>query len=176
MIDAVFTVIVQTAFSLLFGLAGLEKLRNRTLFMLQLEQYQLLPKSLVQIIGNTVILLEISAAILLLFLQTFYGVVIGVLLLACYAFAIGKNLFKGRSWIDCGCLGSDGEGLSYWLVLRNMVLAAILSIALIPATNRDFIWLDYFSIVFTVLAAALAYILINTLLAASMRSNMWWSE
>jgi hypothetical protein len=51
-------------------------------------------------------------------------------LLAAYAGAVLINLLRGRADIDCGC-GGTAQPLSYWLVLRNVLLggAALLLLA-----------------------------------------------
>jgi hypothetical protein len=118
---------------------------------------------------------ELVTAISLLFLEVEYGVILGIGLLLVYASAIFLNLARGRTWMDCGCLGSKGEGLSYWLVARNLSLLGALMIVLLPTLDRNLVWLDYFSIVFFGLAMAVTYVVMNTLLAANTRSKMWWS-
>jgi uncharacterized membrane protein len=45
-------------------------------------------------------------------------------LLALYGGAIAVNLLRGNRRIDCGC-GGAGQGLSWFLVLRNLLLAAL---------------------------------------------------
>lgn len=49
------------------------------------------------------------------------AVLVGALLLAIYAAAIGINLRRGRTSIDCGC-GGGGQGISPLHLIRNAVL------------------------------------------------------
>ena len=174
-IDPVIDITIRGAFALLFALAAMEKLNDRETFQYQLEEYQLVPTGLIPVAGMAIIFAEVAIAIALLIQDSFYGVMMGSSLLAVYASAILINLIRGRTWMDCGCLGSAGEGLSYWLVTRNLVMLATLMILLVPTVERTLVWLDYFSILFTVFGACLAYVVLNTLLAANTRSKTWWS-
>ena len=175
MIDPVIDIVVRCAFALLFALAGLEKFHDRATFQFQLEEYQLLPKQIIPVASMGIIFIEIVIAVALLLPNAIYGVLMGAALLMAYGMAILINLLRGRTWMDCGCLGSTGEGLSYWLVTRNLVLSATLIMLLIPVIPRTLVWLDYFSIIAAVVGAAIAYVVLNTLLAANTRSKMWWS-
>jgi hypothetical protein len=174
-IDPVIDITIRGAFALLFALSSMEKLHDRETFQYQLGEYQLVPAGFIPVAGMAIILVEVAIAIALLVQNSFYGVMMGSALLAVYASAILINLLRGRTWMDCGCLGSDGEGLSYWLVTRNLVMLATLMMLLLPTVERTLVWLDYFSILFTVFGASLAYVILNSLLAANTRSKMWWS-
>jgi hypothetical protein len=55
------------------------------------------------------------------------GAVIAVALLALYAGAMGVNILRGRTRIECGCGGAPNL-LSPVLLARNAVLAAIAAI------------------------------------------------
>jgi hypothetical protein len=176
MIDPVITLSIRFAFALLFAFAAIEKLRDREMFLFQLDEYRLLPRALVPIVGPLIIAAEMLTAILLLLHTPVYGVIAGSLLLGVYGLGILINLLRGRTWMDCGCLGSDGEGLSYWLVLRNLVLLAALVLVLAPTIDRSLIWLDYFSMLFTTVAVSIAYLAFHLLLAANTRSKMWWGS
>jgi len=174
-IDPVIDITIRGAFALLFALSAIEKLSNRETFQFQLEEYQLLPKQLIPLAGMGIIFAEVTTAIALLIYDPFYGAMMGCVILSVYACAIFINLLRGRTWMDCGCLGSAGEGLSYWLVTRNLVLVATLMVVSLPTLERSLVWLDYLSILFTVFSASMAYVVLNTLLAANTRSKMWWS-
>lgn len=52
-------------------------------------------------------------------------------LLVVYAGAIAINLMRGNTHIDCGC-GGAGQGLSWYLILRNAVLAGLCVVAMAP--------------------------------------------
>jgi len=173
-IDPAISLTLRGSFALLFALAGIEKYHDRAIFQFQLEQYQLIPKTLIPMAASAIIFAEITTAIALLFFNPDPGVILGSLLLLAYAIAILINLIRGRTWMDCGCMGSGGEGLSYWLVIRNLAMFAALLIVLLPTTGRAIVWLDYVSLLFAIASFSLAYVIINSLLAANIRSKMWW--
>jgi uncharacterized membrane protein YphA (DoxX/SURF4 family) len=175
MIDPVLEVVIRGAFALLFAMAGLEKFHDRTTFQFQLQEYQLLPQKIIPLAAPIIIFIEITIAVALLLPNSVYGVILGSALLMVYAAAILINLIRGRTCMDCGCLGSSGEGLSYWLVVRNLTLTLSLLVILLPPISRALIWMDYMSIAFSIVAASVAYVVLNTLLAANTRSKMWWS-
>ena len=57
----------------------------------------------------------------------------GAVLLAVYALAIGINLHRGRTSIDCGC-GGAAQGISALHLLRNAVLIGLaVAVALIDS-------------------------------------------
>ena len=175
MIDPVVSLSIQAGFALLFAFSAVEKAKAPGVFILQLEQYQLLPKSLLGVVGASIILLELGVATLLVTPLYYEGVLFGSSLLWVYTGAILINLLRGRIWMDCGCLGTGGEGLSYWLVVRNLTLLLILLIALIPSTGRQLLWLDYWSVTSTVVAMSIGYLGLNILIAANFRSKIWWN-
>tara|TARA_B100001964_G_scaffold22337_1_gene22490 strand:- start:12 stop:539 length:528 start_codon:yes stop_codon:yes gene_type:complete len=174
-VDTVIVLSIRYAFALLFAAAAFEKSRNPDLFVFQIEQYQLLPKKLLSISAALIILFEMAIAALMLTPLFFYAILLGASLLSIYLGAMLINLHRDRAWIDCGCLGTEGEGLSYWLVMRNLILVAALLIAVIPASGRPLLWLDYCTVASMVLAASIGYLGLNTLLAANLRSKTWWA-
>jgi drug/metabolite transporter (DMT)-like permease len=60
-----------------------------------------------------------------------------------FAVAIAINLRRGRTSIDCGCFGSRlRQGLSVWMVARNLVLALLALGLLLPGRPRELTVLD----------------------------------
>jgi hypothetical protein len=59
------------------------------------------------------------------------GAVLAAGLFATYAAAMAFNLLRGRERIDCGC-GGAGQALSWWLVLRNLLLIGICTLVALP--------------------------------------------
>ena len=64
-----------------------------------------------------------------------------IFLLAAYGIAIAVNLWRGRYAIDCGC-GGSGQGLSWFLVVRNAILTAIAVLALAAPLTRAISFVD----------------------------------
>ena len=165
---------VLGAFALLFAFSALDKWMDLERFVIQLNAYQLFPENQATFIANTLLLTELVTATLLISPLYFFGVVTGLALLTGYTLGIWINLQRGRTHIDCGCLGSTGEGLSYYLVARNIVLLAILGSCLIDPSPRIFTWLDYTAIVFLILTASLVYFTVSELIKNHMNAQHWW--
>ena len=140
----------------LFAAAALHKLRNHLAFRSILEQYRIMPRTLVPVAAPLVILLE-GAACLALLVPVWRpgGGLLAASLLALYSAAIAYNLYlRGAKALDCGC-GGEATPLSGWLLLRNMALLALTPAAATPnpATNgwvlglavvmAAFLWLAY---------------------------------
>ena len=165
---------VLGAFALLFAFSALDKWMDFDKFVTQLNAYQLFPERNATFIANAVLLAELVTATLMISPLYFFGVVTGLALLAGYTFGIWINLQRGRTHIDCGCLGSTGEGLSYYLVARNAFLLAILGSCLAEISPRVFTWLDYTAIVFLILTASLVYFTVSELIKNHMNAQHWW--
>lgn len=94
-----------------------------------LDDYDLVPAPLLKALRATTPALEILAAALLASgIVAPAGAALAAALLVAYAGAMGVNLLRGRTEIDCGC-GGPGQPIGWALVVRNLALAA----ALIPA-------------------------------------------
>ena len=161
-------------FALLLGTGSWRKLRGLDGFRAVLADYRLVPPRATKPAALVVALVECVLAGLWLVAPWVAEAVIiaGVgtaLLMAAYGGAITVNLLRGRSWIDCGCGG--GEQLSWFLVVRNLVLTgfALLPLALIDTALPR--WKDLAASVPVLAIAALLYLATRTLLenAAAMR-------
>jgi Methylamine utilisation protein MauE len=65
------------------------------------------------------------------------GAIAAALQLLIFGAAIGINIERGRTAIDCGCFGSRlRQGISRWMVARNAVLALCSLSLLLPASPR----------------------------------------
>ena len=108
------------AVGMVFVLAGAAKLRHRELLAGVIANYRLLPAALVG-----------PAALLLPPVELALG---AMALLLIFAAAMAINIRRGRSQIDCGCGRSQlRQPLSWLLVGRNVVLAALLLPRLLPS-------------------------------------------
>lgn len=162
-IDPAISRILELSLAMLFGVAAGHKLKDRRRFLAVLANYDLMPGRLVPLVGMAVIGAEIVAALLLVLpLVRAPGVFLSAALLACYALAIAVNLLRGRTRIDCGCLGFGRHDRIAWtMVVRNLALIALALAALLSASPRDLEALDVLTIgasvaSIAVLAAALA--------------------
>jgi hypothetical protein len=112
------------------------KLSDYDVFKASFADYEILPQNLIA--PAALILLVAEAAIVagLIIPLTRPAAAIGaLLLLALYGGAIAINLRRGRYTIDCGC-GGPGQGLSWFLVARNAILAGIATLAAAAPASR----------------------------------------
>lgn len=157
MIDPLVTIVIATSLALLFLLAARHKIMAQRRFEAQLAAYRILPESLVSPVARVLPWLEIAVAASLLFAITRpAGALIAALLLATYAVAMGINLTRGRSQIDCGC-GDTPQALSGLLLLRNVMLASGALLLLAPVATRPLSMLDMLFAGLFVAACSLSY-------------------
>lgn len=121
---------------LIFCLAALQKMRHWSLLSGVISNYRLLPVFLIAPATIALPLVEVILGLVLLsgLFEPLAG--LGAMaLLMLFATAIGINLMRGRSDIDCGC-GQPflSQRLRWSLVVRNILLAGFLVPSLfIPA-------------------------------------------
>jgi hypothetical protein len=165
-IDPVVSLILRAAVALLFGWSAVEKLRDVNRFREAVEGYALLPPLWVVPAGAALIAVEIgvAAGVWLPRVGSVAAIAAAALLIV-YAGAIGVNLVRGRRDIDCGCGGPAGrQTISAALVVRNVVLGAAAVVAALPTAPRGLHWVDWFTAVTGVAAAALLYVAADELL------------
>lgn len=136
--DPLLKMIAVVCFAALFGVAGVHKLRNRTVFQDQLAAYGLVPDALLGVMARTLPILELALATALfipaLTIMALWG---SALLLALYGLVMALALVQGRANIDCGCSGANGAtSVSTALVVRNALLAALAIGATLPGPDN----------------------------------------
>lgn len=141
MIDPLLLRLVAIALGLLWLVAALHKLGERDHFAATVEDYRLLPRGWGAAVARLLPWLEgILGTAWLLAAPPSVLVPATCALLGLFAVAIAVNLLRGRAHIDCGCslALAGGEGrISWWLVLRNLTLASLSCVALLPALDRS---------------------------------------
>ena len=166
MIDPLITTLIGICFALLFGMAGLHKLRNQQETQQAIDDYEVLPRNLVTPARWVIPLVEIAIAIgLLVPAASKIAAISGAGVLTLYALAMAVNLYRGRRDLECGCsFGTAQQSVSELLVARNILLAALISVAALPASDRLFGALDGFTLGVSMLAASILYATANTLI------------
>jgi hypothetical protein len=92
------------------------------------------------------------------------------MLLLLYSAAIGINVYRGRTGIDCGCSGPAGRvPVSGALIVRNGVLLVVAGLAALPTTARVLQAIDGLTIAAAVITFALLYAGADTALANDAR-------
>ena len=167
MVDSVIPLVIALSLALLWIAAALFKLRGFEVFSVVLADYRLVPERVVHACAAAVIVLELGLGLGLLVSATRGIALIGsALLLATYAAAIALNLYRGRRFIDCGCMGPVGhQPLSAWLVARNLLLAVLALVAMLPGQGRALVWFDAITVPAAIAVAALLYAATNRLVA-----------
>ncbi len=161
-------IVVGALALILFG-AAWHKLSEPNAFLSSLAAYRLVPDATLDIVARAVPVVEIALGAGLLIPATRVAALIGAaLLLIAYAAAIGINLIRGRSYIDCGC-GGAAHPLSWGLVVRNGVLAMAALAVSGPTAERTLGWLDAFTLIAGVLAFYVAYLMVDELLRQASR-------
>ena len=163
-------------FALLLGNAAWRKFSDFGTFSGVVADYRIVPPALLRPTGIVVAVVEAALAVLWLaapwYAEAASAAGIGTAaLMAGYGAAIGANLMRGRSWIDCGCGG--GDQLTWGLVARNAVLAglAIATLAVSRLGSPD--WGDVAVAVPVLGLAALLYLATGVLLGNSAAMRTW---
>jgi hypothetical protein len=173
MIDSGTQTLLAIALAALFAAAAVRKVSQRTRFDAQLAEYRLVPAALVATAARVLAGLELAAGIMLLAPPLRgYGGALAAALLVGYAAAIGINLARGRSYIDCGC-GDTPQLLSSWLLLRNAVLAVGAVAVAMPGTGRSLGWIDWAIALAALLVLMITYAAVEQLLANASALREW---
>jgi uncharacterized membrane protein YphA (DoxX/SURF4 family) len=147
---------------LIFLTAGIEKLRHRAILPGVIANYRLLPEALVGPVSTLLPLIEIALGAMLILGFTPMPVILAAALLLVFAGAMAINIGRGRTHISCGCGRTElKHGLSWQMVVRNIGLAALLMIRVIPAS--PFAAMDLVTAIAAGLATYLAYVLLTSI-------------
>lgn len=161
---------ITSGLALLFANAVMHKLRDVARFRETLNRYELLPRVLVPAAAGLIIATEIAVVIACLMpVWRAVGAASGAALLLLYATAMGINLRRGRVSMDCGCGGvNERQTLEWWMVRRNLLLAALALVATLPVSAREFGWSDFF-VMSCATASAVGLYLAHATLAVARR-------
>jgi hypothetical protein len=166
-LDPVVALTLCWSLALLFAAAAWHKLRDWRGFLGAVARYRLLPGTLVTVVAAAVCLAELAVAAGLA-MQAPGAAAAAAGLLTGYALAMAATLRRGHRLPDCGC-GGRAQPLSWALVGRNGILAAVSLAALIPVSERTLGWLDGFTAVAGVAVVAVLYGAIDALVAVGAR-------
>lgn len=159
--------------SCLFLGAAVHKIRKSQDFYDLLDAYRLLPENRVRPATWLLIVAEAVTGLGVLVAPVRSpSLGLAITLLVAYSLAIGLNLWRGNTDIDCGCPGLGVyRRLSGWLLLRNGLLVAACALSLLPANDRDLGWLDWGAVILTVVAGASAYLYLDYRLATEFEQD-----
>lgn len=171
MLDPVLALLISLGGALLFAVASIHKLRSMRHFVATLGEYGLLQHRLIAPVAWLLALLELITAALLVLPPTHsVGGIAAAALLTTYAAAMGFNLARGRTHLDCGC-STRSQPIGGWMVIRNLLLAAALGSLMLPVAGRAIGWGDAVTLGGGLLVAALLYGSMDLLFGRSLTSG-----
>lgn len=123
------------------------------------QNFRVLPNALVPAVTWVLPPLELVLALMVLFPPTrAFAASLMFVLLVVFGAAIAVNVLRGRTDIDCGCFRSAlRQHLSWWMVLRNAVLALFAVLCTIVVSSREMSWADNFIVVMAALVLFIVY-------------------
>jgi Methylamine utilisation protein MauE len=172
MLDPAVGLLLVAAVALLFGGAGVHKLRDLQRFDEIFAAYEVVPAVSRLRLSWVVPALELAVAVgLLIDGARLYASLVGIVLLLAYASAIRINLRRGRRDLACGCGGpNDRRPIAVWMVWRNIIVALVLVGTLAPWGTRPLGITDAVTVVFGLLTSALIYLCIDQLMGYVQRA------
>ena len=159
--DPLFGWIAAAGLAVLFAHAALAKLLDRPLFAQHLAAYGVAGRRLA-VAAWALPLIEAATALLLLTPWRAAGALLAGGLLLAYAAAMALHRARGRT-LDCGCGGAPLP-VSWALVLRNVLLAWLAVVAILPASARAMGIADFLVVAAAVVLGSLLYAALNQLL------------
>ncbi|WP_136162682.1 MauE/DoxX family redox-associated membrane protein [Sphingomonas flavalba] len=176
MLDPFLLLLARAALGGLMLAAALHKLSEPARFADAVDGYRLVPAPLIRPTAWAIMLAELAAALAVLWpvgeaWRAGLGGVAGLML--AYAAAMAINLLRGRSNVDCGCLGFGAAKRIRWaMVGRGGALAAVSAlVALAPAAVRPLLWIDWFGVGVGLLCVLLLYIAFDAIIGAPLREK-----
>jgi hypothetical protein len=147
-LDPAFGYLIIAGIALLFATAGAHKLRDLTRFAEAFAAYRVLPRALAQRLAWLIPSLELGVAASLSWGPSRrMAAVAAIAVLIAYASGLGINLLRGRRDLDCGCVTArDRRAIAAWMVWRNLILAAVLGITVLPWSPRAFNLIDWLTV------------------------------
>jgi hypothetical protein len=157
-IDPVFSLLGSLALAVLFASSSYHKALDLSRFEWVLANYQLLPSVLVGPAASLMTAIEIGVSAALLFpASRKSAATTAAALLLAYSLAIGINLLRGRTEIDCGCGGDTEQPIGPGLLLRNALLICVAIVTIQPATPRPLFLLDAFTVLVSLATLAVLW-------------------
>ena len=146
--------------ALVFGVAAAGKFASWAELEGVVLNYRIAPRWMAPLIARALPPVEALVALGLLVPETRVpSAWVCLTMLVVFAAAMAVNIARGRTDIDCGCFRSSlRQNLSWWLVLRNAILAVGAMVCLAVPGERALGWADNFVVVMASLVLLLAYL------------------
>lgn len=170
-LDPAVSVALRAALALLFAWAAMHKLRDIVAFRATLANYELLPHGMTAVAAAAVVAVELSIAVSLPLVSGSVPALAATLLLVTYTVAIVINVRRGRL-IACGCSGPARERpVSGAMIARNCLIILVALSAALPASSRQFAWIDVVTISGSVALLILLYAVIDQIATNSLQAR-----
>ncbi len=162
--DPLIEIALRLFLALLFAGAAWSKLASAEEFVGVVRNFRLLPEGLADVVARALPIVELAIALALIWnVTSSYALFAAGALLVVFAVAVGINLLRGRSQIDCGCFRTGArQSLSWALVVRNLVLCGLafgVAAATTPAAQAGARTASTMEVLVAVFAAVVAMVL-----------------
>ncbi|MEM5310349.1 MauE/DoxX family redox-associated membrane protein [Paraburkholderia sp. JHI869] len=177
-IDPVVSTVALATTSIITLTLALPKVTRQSDLRQAVAGFQLLPDALVTPFALALPILEIGGTLASLAPATrSFGAASLAALFVLFALALGINVARGRTNIDCGCNGfrqsdrPDAHSISWAHVARTLLLAVLAALVCVPQSARVVVWFDYLSVLSATLFAVAAFFTLDVLLANRPKLN-----
>ena len=118
---------VRLFLSIVFFVSAIDKVRQFQQFTTTITAYRLLPETWSKSLAFTITGTEISVSVLLFMgWQSQIAAFVSIFMLFIFSIAMGINLIRGRTNLECGCSGAKhAQKISLGLVGRNIALSMV---------------------------------------------------
>ena len=164
--DPLVELTVAGSLAVLFAASTLHKLTALDEWSGVVRNYRVLPAALAPPAAGVLLIAGALTVAALLWPGTRpIGACAAAAQLILFATAIAINLRRGRASIDCGCFASRlRQGISAWMVVRNLALALLALGLLLPAKSRELGVLDIATAIAVVATLSFLYPVLDVVL------------
>jgi hypothetical protein len=165
-LDPAFGYLIIAGIALLLTTAGAHKARDLARFAEAFAAYRVLPEAFARRVAWLIPSLELGLAASLLWEPSRRAAAVAAIaVLMAYASGLGINLVRGRRDLDCGCgTARDRRPIAGWMVWRNLMLAAVVGITVLPWSPRAFTLIDLLTVMGGLLVGVSLYAAVDRLL------------
>jgi hypothetical protein len=164
--DPLVELTVAGSMAVLFAASTVHKLTALGELPGVVRNYRVLPAALALPAAGVLLIAGALTAAALLWPGTRHiGACAAAAQLILFAAAMAINLRRGRASIDCGCFASRlRQGISAWMVVRNLALALLALGLLLPAKSRELGVLDIATAIAVVATLSFLYPVLDVVL------------
>ncbi len=123
---AILGLLCRLGLAAIFLYAGVPKVLNAQVFLMETRAYQMLPNSILPSFVVILAMIEVLAGALLLlgvWIRPSANVILGMLIM--FVVAISVAMLRGLD-IECGCFSGGGQKIGFQLLVRDAIMIAML--------------------------------------------------